>query len=65
MKGIQYLIDESGKKTAIVLEFQGHEEAIEEFLEEIYGHKKIKERHGEPTMSKKDFLKGLEDDGLL
>jgi hypothetical protein len=65
MKGIQYLIDESGKKMAIVLELQGHEEAIEEFLEEIYGHEKIKERHGEPTMSKDDFLKGLKDDGLL
>ncbi len=65
MKGIQYLIDESGKRTAVVLELKGNENAIEEFLEEIYGHKKIKERHGEPTISKENFLKGLKDDGLL
>lgn len=65
MKGIQYLVDESGKKTAVVLEYQGHEEAIEEFLEEIYGHEKIKERRGEETMSKEEFLKGLKDDNLL
>lgn len=65
MKGVQYLVDESGKKTAVVLEYQGHEEAIEEFLEEIYGHEKIKERRGEETMSKEEFLKGLKDDNLL
>ncbi len=65
MKGVQYLVDESGKKTAIVLKLNGHEEAIEEFLEDVYGHEKIKGRYGEPTMSKEDFIKGLRDDGLL
>jgi len=65
MRGIQYLIDEKGEKKAVVMEIKGHEEAIEEFLEEIYGHGKIKERREEPTMSKGDFLKGLKKDGLI
>ena len=65
MKGVQFLVDDSGKKTAVVLELRGHEQAIEEFLEEVYGHEKIMERHGEQTISKEGFLKGLKDDGLL
>jgi len=65
MKGIQYLVDEKGEKKAIVLELKGHEAAIEELLEEMYGHEKIKERYGEPIMSKDNFIKGLKKDGFL
>ncbi len=48
-----------------MLELKGHEAAIEELLEEMYGHEKIKERYGEPIMSKDNFIKGLKKDGFL
>ncbi|MFQ5645416.1 MAG: hypothetical protein ACE5GM_00665 [bacterium] len=50
---------------AVQLELKGHEEAINEFLEDIYGHEMIKQRQREPVTNKEAFLKGLKDDGLL
>ncbi len=65
MGGIQYIVDENSNRTAVVIPLKGQERAIEEFLEDLYGHGKIQERNGEDTISREELLKGLKDDGLL
>jgi hypothetical protein len=65
MKGITYITDAKGKRKAVILDLQMHKEAIGEFLEDLYGHRKISERVGEKTVSKEQFIKGLKRDGLL
>jgi hypothetical protein len=65
MGGVQYLVDDHGKRTAIVIPLQGNESALEEFLEDLYGRKVIEERRNEETISKEALLKGLQDEGLL
>ena len=65
MEHVQYLVDESGEKAAIVIPIRGNEAALDEFIEDLYGHRKIQERRDEETISKEDLLKGLTDNGLL
>ena len=65
MERVQYLIDESGTRTAVVIPLEGHEAAVEDFLEDLYGSAVIRERRNEETLSKEELLKGLQDDGLL
>ncbi len=65
LKGVSFLVDEQGHKKAVVVDLSLHKKALEEFLEDLYGHQKIKERRGEPCLSKEEFLKGLENDGLI
>ena len=62
---VQYLIDEKGKRTAVVIPIEGNEGAVEEFLEDLYGSQIIRNRWKEKTISKEQLLKGLRDDGLL
>jgi len=62
---IQYVVDNDGKRRAVVIPVKGNEAAVEDFLEDLYGKEKIRERRGEETISKEDLLKGLKDDGLL
>jgi hypothetical protein len=62
---VQYLIDEKGKRTAVVIPIEGNEDAVEEFLEDLYGSQIIRNRRKEKTISKEQLLKGLRDDGLL
>jgi hypothetical protein len=42
-----------------------NEAVLEEFLEDLCGHKMIDERRDEQTVSKEELLKGLKDDGLV
>ena len=65
LKGVSFLLDEKGKKKALVVDIATHKKALEEFLEDLYGHQKIREKKAEPTISKEQFLRGLKDDGLL
>ncbi len=65
MDRIQYLVDDSGNRTAVVIPIEGHEAAVEDFLEDLYGTEMIRRRRDEATLSKEDLLKGLRDDGLL
>jgi len=65
MNDIQYLVDDHGDRTAVVIPLEGNEAAVEEFLEDLYGHTKIQERRGEERISKERLLKGLADDGLV
>ncbi len=57
----QYLVDDSGKKTAIVLPV----EEYEELLEDIHDLAVIAERKDESTTSFDELKKRLEADGLL
>ncbi len=57
----QYLVDESGQKTAVVLPV----EEYEELLEDIHDLAVIAERKDEPTTNFKELKKRLETDGLL
>ncbi|OGW13423.1 MAG: hypothetical protein A3G93_01610 [Nitrospinae bacterium RIFCSPLOWO2_12_FULL_45_22] len=57
----QYLIDESGKKTAVVIPL----EEYEELLEDLHGLAIIAERRDEPTISLDELIKRLKVDGLL
>ena len=57
----QYLIDESGQKTAVVLPVDEYEE----LLEDIHDLAVIAERKDESTTSFNELKKRLEADGLL
>ena len=57
----QYLVDESGQKTAVVLPV----EEYEDLLEDIHDLAVIAERKDEPTTSFEELKKRLEADGLL
>jgi hypothetical protein len=58
MEHIQYLVDEAGGRTAVVIPVKGNEAALREFLEELYGHEKIQERIGEEVLTKEQLLGG-------
>jgi len=57
----QFVVDESGKKTAVILPV----EEYEELLEDIHDLAVIAERKDEPTISLKELKKRLKADGLL
>lgn len=57
----QYLIDESGQKTAAVIPV----EEYEELLEDLHDLAVIAERRDEPTISFNELKKRLQADGLL
>jgi len=57
----QYLIDESGQKTAVVLPVKEYED----LLEDIHDLAMIAERREESTTSFDELKKRLEADGLL
>lgn len=57
----QYLIDESGQKTAVVLPI----EEYEELLEDIHDLAVIAERRDEPAISFEELKKRIKTDGLL
>ncbi len=57
----QYLVDESGQKTAVVLPVDEYED----LLEDIHDLAVIAERKDESTTSFNELKKRLEADGLL
>jgi hypothetical protein len=65
LKGVRYIVDEKGHRKAVVIDFKRHKKAVEEFLEDLYGHQRINERRAEPKISREKFLKGLKDEGIL
>ena len=65
MKGIEYVVDEKGGRKAVLLDLNLYGTAVEELLEDLYGHRIIQSRKKDKKTSKKEFLKGLKDDGLL
>ncbi|HEY5893626.1 MAG TPA: hypothetical protein VIT91_10385 [Chthoniobacterales bacterium] len=57
----QYLTDEAGRKTAVLLPIDEYERLLED-LEDLAA---IAERRNEPTVSHEDLLAELKRDGLL
>jgi PHD/YefM family antitoxin component YafN of YafNO toxin-antitoxin module len=61
MMGTQFIVDESGNKTAVILPLEDYEE----LLEDIHDLTVIAERKNEPTISLEELKKRLKADGLL
>jgi len=57
----QFIVDEKGKKTAIVLSL----EEYEELLEDIHDLAVIAERRDDPVISFDELKKRLKTDGLI
>jgi len=57
----QFIIDESGMKTAIILPV----EQYEDLLEDIHDLAVIAERKDEPSINYDDLMKRLKADGLI
>ncbi|PIU23413.1 MAG: hypothetical protein CO103_01390 [Chloroflexi bacterium CG_4_9_14_3_um_filter_45_9] len=57
----QYIVDEKGEKTAVIIPV----EEYEELLEDIYDLAIIAERRDEPTITFEELKKKLKKDGLL
>jgi PHD/YefM family antitoxin component YafN of YafNO toxin-antitoxin module len=57
----QYIVDEKGKKTAVILSI----EKYEELLEDLHDLSIIAERQYEPTIAFEDLKKELKEDGIL
>jgi len=57
----QYVIDEKGRKTAVIIPV----EEYEELLEDIHDLAIIAERRGEPTITFEELKKKFKKDGLL
>ncbi|MBI5049243.1 MAG: type II toxin-antitoxin system Phd/YefM family antitoxin [Deltaproteobacteria bacterium] len=57
----QYIVDESGKKTAVILPVEEYEELIED----LHDLAVIAERKDEPVISFDELKKRLKADGIL
>jgi len=57
----QYVVDEKGQKTAVIIPV----EEYEELLEDIHDHAIIAERRDEPIITFEELKKKLKKDGLL
>ncbi|MDL1912211.1 hypothetical protein FBQ81_16210 [Chloroflexi bacterium CFX6] len=57
----QYITDESGKKTAVILPI----EEFEELLEDLEDLAVLAERREEPTISFEEVMERLKSDGFL
>lgn len=52
MKGVNYITDEQGKKTAVIISLKNYKEEIEDFLDGLEAQSRV----GEPSV---DFEKSL------
>lgn len=57
----QYLTDDTGRKTAVLLPIDQYEKLLED-LEDLAA---MAERRNEPTISHEEFIQELKRDGLL
>ena len=60
-QALQYLTDEQGDRTAVVLPIGDYEKLLED-LEDLA---MVAERREEPTVAHEDFLSELRRDGIL
>jgi len=58
---IQYIVDEKGKRTSVIIPLNEYEE----LLEDLHDLAVIAERRDEPTVSFEKLKKKLKADGLL
>jgi len=57
----QYIVDQSGKKTAVVLPMEGYRR----LLEDLHDLAVVAERRDEPAVTLEDLKRRLRQDGLL
>jgi PHD/YefM family antitoxin component YafN of YafNO toxin-antitoxin module len=57
----QFLVNEKGEKTAVLIPF----EEYVELMEDLHDLAVVAERKDEPTISHEDLIKELKKDGLL
>ena len=58
---VQYITDEAGQKTAVILSM----EQFEALIEDIEDLAAVAERRDEPTVSHKELLAELKQDGII
>lgn len=58
---LQYVTNQAGEKTAVILPIN----EFEELLEDLQDLALVAERRGEPTISHEEFLAELKRDGLI
>ena len=58
---VQYITDEAGEKTAVILSM----EQFEALIEDIEDLAAVAERRDEPTVSHKELLAELKQDGII
>ena len=58
---LQYITDETGEKTAVILSI----EQFQQLLEDIEDLAAVAERREERSISQEDLVAGLKQDGLL
>lgn len=61
MEGIQYLVDEKGQRTAVVIDLQQHGDVWEDFSDALIAQ----ERAGEPDESIESVENSLRQQGKL
>jgi hypothetical protein len=57
----QYIVDEKGQKTGVIVPI----EKYEELLEDLHDLAVVAERRGEPTIAFEELRERLKKDGLL
>jgi hypothetical protein len=59
--GVQYITNQAGEKTAVILSL----DEFQELLEDIEDLAAVAERRDEPTISHEEFVAELKRDGLI
>jgi PHD/YefM family antitoxin component YafN of YafNO toxin-antitoxin module len=59
--GVQYITNQAGEKTAVILSL----DEFQELLEDIEDLAAVAERRDEPTMPHEEFIAELKRDGLI
>jgi PHD/YefM family antitoxin component YafN of YafNO toxin-antitoxin module len=65
MKGINYITDERGKKTAVVISLKNYEEEIEDFLDGLEAQSRLKESSSNFEKSLSRIIKSKSNNGKI
>lgn len=65
MKGVNYLTDESGNKTAVVISMKDYKEEIEDFLDGLQAQSRIQEHSVDFEKAVSQLLKTKSRNGKL
>ena len=65
MKGVQYLTDNNGSKTALLINLKKHDKSINELIEDLLDVIECEKLKDEPTVSFEKVIKNLYKKGKL
>lgn len=65
MKGINYITDETGNKTAVVISIKNYKEEIEDFLDGLEAQNRMQEPSGDFEKAVSKILKAQSANGKL